>query len=1645
MPHPRRIVLQGAHAHNLRDVDVTLPHDAITVITGVSGSGKSSLAVDSLLLEARRRYLGAVAGSAVHRLGRLGRASVEHAYGLRAGVLLGQARPGGGSRSTVGTTSGLLDPLRLLLARIGQRSCLACGAAVDRAELCPACGEVAPPLLAGLLSFNRPEGACPACRGLGVVDRVDPALLVADPDRSLRQGALVPTTPKPYIVYSQVTMEVLDTVCRAHGFTVDTPWSELNDEQRAVVFHGSDRVVVPFGKHPIESRMRWSGITARPREEGHYRGIITTIQGILDGKRNPGVLRFVRSVSCEACRGSRLGPAARAVTLAGLGLQGWTTLSLDELRVALADLVLEPRARAVAGPLMDLLLARIDDLRELGLGHLDLARPTDTLSGGELRRVQLATCLAGGLGRLLYVLDEPSAGLHPSELARLRGVLERLRDLGNTVVLVEHDPTLVAAADWLVDIGPGAGRAGGRKLYEGPPADHQAPAVTVPRASSSPQPSGWLRVRGAREHNLKCVDVSLPTGCLVGIAGVSGAGKTTLAVTTLARGLMARLGQVSLAPGLHDALEGAEAFGGVELVDAAPIGRSPRSNAATYTKLFDAVRKLFAQQPLAVERGYGASRFSFNTPGGRCERCEGAGNLRVGMHFLPDVHLPCPACGGARFDAATLEVRVRDHSIHELLELSAEQALALLPDQPAIARVLSGLVAVGLGYLPIGQPATTLSGGEARRVKLAAQLARPPRGVTLYVLDEPSVGLHPADVAVLLEALRSLVEAGHTVVVVDHERGLLEACDHLVLLGPGGGAAGGRVVGEGHPAALLEPTRRSLPRPRPGPGAGPASIRLRGVATHNLRIPELVIPHDALTVVTGVSGSGKSSLAFDTLHAEAWHRFGATLPDEARRRLARLPRPSLEGVEGLGPSVAVGQRAAGSTPRSVVGTAANILPGLRLLFARFGDRVCPACGLAVDSEPCVGCGEAAPPLTAAHFSFNRELGACPACDGLGTRMVCDPRRLVSHPERSLWEGAMAGSKLGRYLGEPRGQHLATLETAAEAMGLALRQPWCELDSEARRLVLEGSGARLWRVRWRYQRGKREGEHHFEGPWPGLLALVEQAWEREHASRRGQEIAPLMREAPCGVCHGGRLAPWPAAVRFGGLTLPALCDLTLDDLAVLLERWDREPLEEGITPEHARATAELRAGVSDAVVVLRRIGLGYLSLGRRSDSLSGGEARRVQLAGLLASGLAGLTCVLDEPSMGLHPRDTHALVAELRRLVGLGGTVVVVEHDLDLVAAADHVIELGPGAGRDGGRVVACGTPDDIRASAGSLTGAWLRGVAALPPRISAPAGGPGIRLSGVRRHNLAGVDVSIPAGALVGIAGVSGSGKSTLVLEVLEPSVRTGVPHHCEAVAGHESLGRVVVADARPIGGSPLSTPASHAGLLPLLAARFAQAARGTGLGKAAFSYTSPAGRCPACRGLGREAVGLELLADAWLSCEACGGSRYRAEVLAVRVEGLSIAEALALRVDEAVERFGAAGGLQRRLRVLSELGLGYLRLDQPANSLSGGESRRLRLAGALLEPASGAGPTLFLLDEPSVGLHPQDVAQLVKVLDALVGQGHSVVVVEHDLGLLARCDHILELGPCGGPGGGRIIAQGTPAQLATSGTATGQALAARG
>ncbi|MBN0042872.1 excinuclease ABC subunit UvrA [Streptomyces actuosus] len=754
-PHDPYVRVRGAREHNLKNVDVDIPRDVVAVFTGVSGSGKSSLAFGTIYAEAQRRYFESVAPYARRLIHQVGAPKVGEITGLPPAVSLEQRRSAPTSRSSVGTMTHLFSSLRMLFSRAGDRP------------------PGAPRLDSDAFSPNTAAGACPECHGLGRVHRTAEELLVPDPSLSIRGGAIAAW---PGAWQGKNLRDVLEAL----GHDVDRPWCELPAAEREWILFTDEQPVVTV--HPVRDADR----IQRPYQ-GTYtsarRWVMKTFAESKSAALRAKAERFLTSAPCPACRGSRLRPEALAVTFAGRTIAELGALPLAELAGVLTG------GDAVARVLTDDLKARIAPVVELGLGYLSLDRATPTLSAGELQRLRLATQLRSGLFGVVYVLDEPSAGLHPADTEALLAVLARLKAAGNTVFVVEHHLEVVRGADWLVDVGPHAGEHGGRVLHSGPVAQLAGVAESATARhlfDVSPAPArevrtayGHLRVGPVTRHNLRGVTADVPLGVLTAVTGVSGSGKSTL------------IGEIT---------EDLDGVSRLVVVDQRPIGRTPRSNLATYTGLFDVVRKLFAATGEARRRGYGAGRFSFNVAGGRCETCQGEGFVSVELLFLPSTYAPCPDCGGARYDPRTLEVAYRGRTVAEVLDLTVEAAADFFADTPAAARPLGALLDVGLGYLRLGQPATELSGGEAQRIKLAAELQRGRRGDTLYLLDEPTTGLHPADVEVLMRHLHGLVDGGHTVVVVEHDMSVVAGSDWVIDLGPGGGAAGGRIVAAGVPA-----------------------------------------------------------------------------------------------------------------------------------------------------------------------------------------------------------------------------------------------------------------------------------------------------------------------------------------------------------------------------------------------------------------------------------------------------------------------------------------------------------------------------------------------------------------------------------------------------------------------------------------------------------------------------------------------------------------------------------------------------------------------------------------------------------------------------------------------------------------------------
>jgi excinuclease ABC subunit A len=918
------LVVHGAREHNLKDITVRLPRNALICVTGLSGSGKSSLAFDTIYAEGQRRYVESLSAYARQFLQMMEKPDVDSIDGLSPAISIDQKTTSRNPRSTVGTVTEIYDYLRLLYARVGRPHCPICGrpiagqsieaivdqvlrlpdgtkftvnapvvrdrkgeyrelleqlrgegftrvkvdgeqreldeeieldkklkhtieVVVDRLVMkedlrhrlsdsvetaleladrlvtidvvggepqtfserfaCPEHGVGLPELQPRVFSFNSPHGACPRCTGLGAQQEIDPDLLVPDPALSIGEGALVPWSLGSSSYYESI----IQAIAERYEIDLDTPWCKLSEEQQNLFLYGTngDKIYVTYRNRMGRRRaymLAFEGIV--PSLERRYKETDSSQQ-------RERIEEYMSFRPCPACKGARLRPEVLAVTVGGRNIHELTRLSVTRAIEFLEGLELTETEQLIGARIIKEIRERLTFLDNVGVGYLQLDRAASTLSGGEAQRLRLATQIGSQLVGVLYILDEPSIGLHQRDNGKLITTLERLRDLGNTVLVVEHDEQMMRAADWLVDMGPGAGEHGGHVVAEGPAAkvEKDEGSVTgqflsgtraIPVPERRAEDLGTFGVRGASMHNLKGIDVDFPVAKLVCVTGVSGSGKSTLVNEIVYKALANRLHRMRVKPGDHISCEGIECFDKVIDIDQSPIGRTPRSNPATYTKLFDHIRELYAQTPDSKVRGYKPGRFSFNVRGGRCETCKGDGTIKIEMHFLPDVYVPCETCGGKRYNRETLEVRFKGKSIADVLEMSIEEALAFFAKIPKIRRRLQTLNDVGLDYVKLGQPATTLSGGEAQRVKLATELSKVATGKTLYILDEPTTGLHFADIEKLLEVLHRLVDSGNTVLVIEHNLDVIKQADWLVDLGPEGGEAGGEVIATGTPEQVAE-------------------------------------------------------------------------------------------------------------------------------------------------------------------------------------------------------------------------------------------------------------------------------------------------------------------------------------------------------------------------------------------------------------------------------------------------------------------------------------------------------------------------------------------------------------------------------------------------------------------------------------------------------------------------------------------------------------------------------------------------------------------------------------------------------------------------------------------------------------------------
>ena len=1963
------IRIRGARQHNLKNLDLDIRTGELTVVTGPSGSGKSSLVFDTLYAEGQRRYVETFSAYARQFLDRMDKPAVDKVEGVPPAIAIDQTNPVRSSRSTVGTMTELNDHLKLLFARAGQlfdkqtaqpvrhdspetiyaelqrRSAEAgdprvvltfpvelpggtsaeqveqwlsasgftkvqaerevatptgprkvldvvadrfrlgnaekarvveaievalkrgtgrlnvyvlpqavqseavegrettAAAAADAPELwrfstglhCPDSDLRYSDPIPSMFSFNSAVGACESCRGFGRVIGVDYGLVIPNDKLTLRAGAIK-------TIQTPAWKEAQDDLMRhaeAAGVPRDTPWYKLTDDQKKWVIGGTP------GYKDGQWSKQWYGIK-RFFEYLESKAYKMHIRVLLSKYRS--------YTPCPTCSGARLktesliwrvgskDDADAAIDPARRFMPEGVSWSREQLEalpgLCLHDLMLLPIARlrrffdrmelpvgdAAAGGdaqalklLHEEITTRLKYLCDVGIGYLTLDRQSRTLSGGEVQRINLTTALGTSLVNTLFVLDEPSIGLHPRDMHRITEAMLRLRDAGNTLVVVEHDPAVMLAADRMLDMGPGPGRLGGQIVFDGTTADlRNADTLTgaylggrkhvgfgFKRMVTEATPR--LILEGAREHNLQNVSVEFPLQRLVTVTGVSGSGKSSLIQDVLAPALLRHFGKATDTPGAHDRMLGADHLSDVVFVDQSPIGKTARSNPVSYVGAWDSIRELYAVAPLSKQRSYTASKFSFNSGDGRCPTCGGSGFEHVEMQFLSDVYLRCPDCDGKRYRPEILEITIerggRTMNVADVLALTVAEAAVLFANDRDVIRALQPIVDVGLEYVALGQPVPTLSGGEAQRLKLAGFLAEAARSAsksrqsvarkgTLFLFDEPTTGLHFDDIAKLMRALRKLIDAGHSLIVIEHNLDVIRASDWLIDLGPEGGYAGGLVVAEGTPedvrqhatshtgqalreyeltlgigghsvhekaAALRKKERLTLMNQAP---EAKNAIQIVNAKEHNLKNLSVDIPRGKFNVVTGVSGSGKSTLAFDILFNEGQRRYLESLNAYARSIVQPAGRPEVDAVYGIPPTVAIEQRLSRGGRKSTVGTTTEVWHFLRLLYVKLGTQHCTRDGAAV--QPQTPESIAAQLLTQfrgqhigllAPLVMNRkgvytELAdwARPRghthlrVDGNFLPTTGFPRidRFKEHTielpvasiDVSAENEALLRTALADALTHGKGvvhvlSSIADLGAAMEGglptAGIGQLQafstkracPVCamsyaELDPRLFSYNSKhgwcpdcvGTGVKLTRDQRKVfddsvQDDKEKGrEQTFAEP----------------------EIEDLVDTA-CPTCSGSRLNATARAVRFAGVGITNIAALSVTDV----RRWiESLRIEGGMTQREADIARDLVPEIQSRLEFLEEVGLSYLTLDRGAPTLSGGEAQRIRLAAQLGSNLQGVCYVLDEPTIGLHARDNQILLNALHKLGDKGNTLVVVEHDEDTIRRADHIIDIGPSAGKRGGRLVAQGSVDDITSAAESQTGRYLLHAmkhplqlrrsmlpgelsaadAALGDKVDAPKGRQSaavkkraaqaaslaasaledakaraairwLTVHGAQLHNLQNVTATVPLHRLVAVTGVSGSGKSTLARDVLLANVQAWVQQRstkagrdamdagnapplvgCTGLSGFESIDRVLEVDQTPIGKTPRSCPATYIGFWDTIRKLFAETLEAKARGYAAgrFSFNTGEGRCPSCEGAGVRTIEMSFLPDVKVPCETCHGARFSPETLAVTWRGKSIGDVLQMEVDEAVDFFASMPSIAHPLQLLKDVGLGYLTLGQPSPTLSGGEAQRIKLVTELTKVRDEVGRrgqkaphTLYVLDEPTVGLHMADVDKLIRVLHRLVDGGHSVIVIEHDLDVIAEADWIIDLGPEGGNAGGRIVAATVPEEVVRLGTHTGKALAA--
>ncbi len=1478
-----------------------------------------------------------------------------------------------------------------------------------------------------LFDANSPIGACSECNGFGKVLQIDPDKVVPDTSLSIEEGALQCWNGDS--AYHQ--FQKLLAFCEEEDIPVDRPWNKLSQSAIDQIFETSGR--------SFKGVRSWFKKMESKAYKMHVRVFLS---------------KYRSQFTCAACGGERLKPEAQIFKLCDRTLGELWDMPiekalkwLDEVEEKYKKLLKDSRD---VKELILQLRTRLSSLVQLGLPYLSLGRQSRTLSGGETQRVNLATALGSGLTSTHFVLDEPSVGLHARDTERLMEAVTALKDSGNSLLVVEHDLDCISAADNVLELGPLAGAQGGEVTYSGPQSGWSgisAVEIESPEYTKDPSKGPFLTIKNANVRNLKGFDVKVPVACLTALTGVSGSGKSTLVdEVILAAYELEKSGRKISRK--ENYVTGLNNFDQVLRVDQSGLAKSPRANIATYSGIWDVIRAGLAATEAATQRSLTKSSFSFNVDGGRCSVCKGIGSIKEDMQFLSEVYVRCEACLGKRFEHKVLEVTYQDKNADQWLLTTVDECAKELHQVAKVRDICEILSELGLGHLRLGHALSELSGGEAQRLKLVPFLERAGTNPSLLIFDEPTTGLHLHDVARLIAILYKLTDQGHTVLCVEHNLELIKHADWIIDLGPEGGADGGEVLLCGTPTEIQKkkhhkrsytakylaeysteskskPAKKSTAKTTKNSEIPPLTIER--AREHNLKNITLDIPHNKVIALTGVSGSGKSTLAKDIIYAEGQRRYLDCLSPYARQFIKELSKPDVDSVSNIRPTICVYQHTFQPGRLSTVGTLSETYNFLRLLYSKLGQQYCP-------DHP----DQRVSALSAEQIAERiKESGSnevrllAPIIKGRkGLHKTVFQRAISSQIDEVRVDGVFA----------PPSQFLDGLERNKVhsidfvwAKIVPDRVPADLLVEAAQEVFALGGGTLIVH----HKDGEEIYSRELACPVCSRGFFTPDPEDFSFHSKRGRcegcaGTGLTKKGTPCKLCDGSRLKETGQNVRIAGLSISELCDLSSDEVLRTISKLEFDSQREEIA-------VPIRKEIINRLETLGELSLGYLPLGRSCSHLSNGELQRLRLAAALGTPLSGAVYIFDEPSAGLHPIDNDHVLAQFQKIKDQENTVILIEHDEHTILSSDHIIEVGPGGGAEGGEVIfndsvkkypgiTCDTKDQAREldPSGELT------------------------IKTQELHNIRELDVTLPLGQLITVAGVSGAGKSTLIREMLLETLQSeSLPidmwkSSLAKVASTIPIDRILEVDQSPIGRTSRSTPASYLKVWDEIRKLFALTplARAQGWGPGFFSYNSGKGRCTECKGLGRIKLEMSFLSEAYVTCDYCGGRRYGDEALTVRYLDKTVDEVLKMTFDEARQLFTNHKKIHRILHCACELGLGYLTLGQSSPTLSGGESQRIKLVTELARPERGH--TLYILDEPTVGLHKRDVRLLLNVLHGLVASGNTVIMIEHDSDAIASAHHLIELGPGPGEEGGNVIYQGPPEKVIAQSTPWGKILSAQ-